>query len=99
MTYSPNHFKITIEELQPLGYFEEINPMTIETFASWKRQVDRHLVACFHFTSDDLPDANWADYHEDELDPVAAIECAIDDAWYDMGDMWAIWSDYMSETV
>jgi hypothetical protein len=87
MTYSPNHFKITIEELQPLGYFEEINPMTVETFASWKKQVDQILLTKIPFTSDDLPDAAWADYHEDGLSPVEAIDSALDDAWYDDPDL------------
>ena len=64
------------------------------TFRVWKKAVNAHLVRCFGLSSDDLPDAAWYDYFEDELDPVAAIECAIDDAWSDMGDMWTIWSEY-----
>jgi len=68
--------------------------MADRKFNEWKRTVNRHLIACFGLASDDLPDATWYDYFEDELDPVAAIECAIDDAWWDMGDMWTIWSEY-----
>jgi len=48
--------------------------MTDNKFNVWKRVVNRHLVACFGLASDDLPDATWYDYFEDELSPQDVIE-------------------------
>ena len=46
----------------------------------------------FGLSSDDLPDAPWRDYHEDEQSPGEAISCALDDAWYDeYEEMEALW--------
>ena len=33
-------------------------------FNTWKREVDKLCVAHFGLSTDDLPDANWRDYHE-----------------------------------
>ena len=52
-------------------------------FNTWKREVDKLCVAHFGLSTDDLPDANWRDYHEDEMSPVDAISCSLDDAWHD----------------
>ena len=38
-------------------------------FNTWKREVDKLCVAHFGLSTDDLPDANWRDYHEDEMSP------------------------------
>ena len=32
---------------------------------------------------EDLPDAPWRDYYDDELTPSEAIECPKEDAWDD----------------
>ena len=61
-------------------------------FNTWKREVDQLCVAHFGLSTDDLPDAPWRDYHEDEQSPGEAISCALDDAWYDeYEEMEALW--------
>ncbi len=61
-------------------------------FNTWKREVDKLCVLHFGLSTDDLPDANWRDYHEDELSPQEAICCALDDAWHDeYEEMEALW--------
>jgi hypothetical protein len=52
-------------------------------FAIWKRRRDGILHHNIGVTSDDLSDAPWYDYWEQDLDPQAAIEAAIEDYWYD----------------
>ena len=56
-------------------------------FNEFKKDVDRLLVGMIGLSSDDLPDATWYDYFDDELSPIDAILCAVDDAWYDEQDL------------
>lgn len=51
-------------------------------FKEWKKVVDTILVSNIGTSSDDLPDARWRDYYDDELNPQQAIDCAFEDAWY-----------------
>ena len=60
-------------------------------FGKWKAKVNEICVAHFGLSAEDLPDANWADYHHDNLTPVVAIDTAILDAWYDMPELEALW--------
>ena len=61
-------------------------------FNTWKLEVDKLCVAHFGLSTDDLPDANWRDYHEDDMSPTDAISCALDDAWIDeYEEMEALW--------
>lgn len=59
-------------------------------FKTWKAECNKIVVRNIGMTIDDLPDALWRDYYEDSLQPQAAIDCAIEDAWYDdtiIGDL------------
>jgi len=62
-----------------------------DSFEIWLKQVDKILYNNFGFAHDDLPDAMWADYHEDGLSPIEAIDCAVDDAWYDVEGLEELW--------
>ena len=60
-------------------------------FGTWKAKVNEICIAHFGLSAEDLPDANWADYHHDNLTPVVAIDTAILDAWYDMPELETLW--------
>jgi len=60
-------------------------------FGEWKAKVNEICVAHFGLSAEDLPDANWADYHHDNLTPVVAIDTAILDAWYDIPELETLW--------
>jgi hypothetical protein len=62
-----------------------------DSFEIWLKQVDKILSKQVGFTHDDLPDAMWADYHEDGLSPIEAIDAAVDDAWYDVEGLEELW--------
>lgn len=52
-------------------------------YKTWKKQCNQILVANIGLDIDSLPDALWMDYYQDKMSPQQAIECAIEDAWYD----------------
>ena len=60
-------------------------------FAEWKRKVNHLCMQYFGISSDDLPDAPWADYHHDNMSPVDAIDTAVIDAWWDMPEIEELW--------
>ena len=60
-------------------------------FGAWKAKVNEICIAHFGLSAEDLPDANWADYHHDNMTPVVAIDTAILDAWYDMPELETLW--------
>ena len=64
---------------------EEENRMSSKDveFNKFKKNVDRILVTMCGLSSDDLPDATWYDYFDCELSPLAAIESAVSDSWWD----------------
>ena len=62
-----------------------------QDFAQWKTKVDNLCVMHFGLSSDDLPDAPWADYHHDNMSPRNAIDTAVIDAWWDMPEIEELW--------
>mgnify|MGYP003140761803 FL=1 len=60
-------------------------------FAQWKTKVDNLCVMHFGLSSDDLPDAPWADYHHDNMTPTNAVDTAVIDAWYDIPEIEELW--------
>ena len=60
-------------------------------FAEWKQTVNHLCMQYFGISSDDLPDAPWADYHHDNMSPVDAIDTAVIDAWWDMPEIEELW--------
>ena len=62
-----------------------------DSFEIWLKQVDKILSKQVGFAHDDLPDALWADYYEDGLSPIEAIDAAVDDAWYDVEGLEELW--------
>jgi|DEB0MinimDraft_6_1074348.scaffolds.fasta_scaffold145146_3 hypothetical protein len=67
----------------------------ITDYNTWMKEVNKHLVRICGFTSDDLPDALWADYHDSELSPLEAIDSAIWDAWDDQDGMVELYDAYI----
>ena len=56
---------------------------------AWKRLMDIELAGAIGFTSDDLPDIPFFDYHDCGMDPQEAIEAAIEDGyWEDLADIY-----------
>lgn len=62
-----------------------------DSFKTWLQQVDKICWKQLGQYHDDLPDALWADYYEDGLSPIEAIDCAVDDAWYDVYGLEELW--------
>ena len=53
------------------------------TYKGFMRGVNQVLERILGVSSYDLPDATWRDYYEDELNPVDAVETAIEDGLLD----------------
>ena len=53
------------------------------TFKEWYKTCDQIVSRKLGVGVEDLPDAPWRDYYEDDLTPHQAIECAAEDAWHD----------------
>ncbi len=66
-----------------------------DTYETWMKNVDVHLVKMCGMAHDDLNDAMWYDYFESELSPLEAIETALDDAWWDIPEMGAVYDTYV----
>ena len=62
-----------------------------QDFTLWKTKVDNLCVKHFGLSSDDLPDAPWADYHHDNMTPTNAVDTAVIDAWWDMPEIEELW--------
>ena len=60
-------------------------------FGTWKAKVNEICEAHFGLSSDDLPDALWAEYHHDNMTPVVAIDTAVVDAWDDIPEIQLLW--------
>ena len=69
----------------------DLHDSSERVFGKWKHQVDKMCQAHFGFTSDDLPDACWADYFHDEMTPSEAIDTALIDAWDDIPELQTLW--------
>lgn len=54
------------------------------TFEQWLNKVDAVYGSIIGLTMDDLGDAPWRDYYEDEMTPREAVAHALTD-WQDMG--------------
>lgn len=59
------------------------NAPTYEAFWEWYKTCDQIVSRKLGVGVEDLPDAPWRDYYEDDLTPHQAIECAKEDAWDD----------------
>ena len=55
--------------------------MREETFGEWMNKVNRIVVSAIGVGVNDLPDATWRDYYDDELSPQEAIEATADDGY------------------
>lgn len=53
------------------------------SFTAWYKECDSIVSRKLGVGVEDLPDAPWRDYYEDDLTPHQAIECAKEDAWDD----------------
>lgn len=52
-------------------------------FETWKAKCNKIVLTNVHVSIDELPDAPWRDYYDYGMDPQVAIECALEDSWYD----------------
>lgn len=59
---------------------------TLRNFKNFNAAVDEELAKHLSgMTSEEMPDASWRDYFDDELTPKEAIEAACEDYWMDDG--------------
>ena len=52
-------------------------------FDVWLQQCDKVVFVKLGVGLDDLADADWRGYYEDEMHPRDACDCAFDDMWSD----------------
>ena len=68
-----------------------------DNYTVWMNEVNNHLVSFLGLGADDLPDALWRDYHDSELSPLEAIDCAVCDAWDDQPEMQELFDNYVGK--
>lgn len=108
MTYSPQHYKESLEEtIDFLNYQDynefmareikqmkraEIEELQDKEFSQWLVEVDKICVAHFGLGHMDLPDALWRDMFEEGMSPHNGVDVAVYDAWYDMPGIEELWN-------